>query len=214
MKITFVRHAEIAGDPFICPERPVKGSLSEKGVKQAKLLAKTLKGEKFDLAISSSYGRALQTAEIVLNGRKTPIRICDFMKEWMPDRHLEKLPKTEFEAIQKLASGFHAEETWKTDLGEGCFDMYARICPAFLKELDKIGIHARLGGYVVDKKAKDLSIAVFAHGGSLNVLLSFILELRPFPIGRFAFEQTGYATVKFQECKGISYPTLCFPAPK
>lgn len=214
MKITFVRHAEMAGDPFVCPKRPVMGCLSKKGIEQARRLAKALEKEKFDIAISSSYGRALQTAEIVLKERKTPIRICDFMREWTPDRRLEKLPKTEFEAIQKRTSKCFAEETWKTDLGEGCFDMYARICPMFLKELDTLGIHARMGGYVVDKKAADLSIAVFAHGGSLGILLSFLLEMRPFPISRLAFEQAGYATVNFLECSGISYPTLYFSAPK
>ncbi len=214
MKITFVRHAEIAGDPFVCPQRPVKGSLSPKGIKQAKAAGKALKDVKFDMAFSSPYGRALQTAEIVLAGRNTPIKVLPFMVEWLPDRSLEKLPKTEFESIQKRTSSFYAEETWKTDLGEGCFDMYARICPPFLKALDRIGVHPRMGGYVIDAKSKNLSVAVFAHGGSLNILLSFLLELRPFPIGHFAFEHAGAATVRFQECKGISYPILCFPAPK
>ena len=204
----------MAGNPFDCPDRPVKGCLSEKGVKQATTLAKTLRETKFDYAFSSPYGRALQTAEIVLKGRRTPIKILPFLKEWQPNRNLEKLPQIKFELMQKQISSFYAEETWKTDLGEGCFDMYARICPPFLKEIDRLGIHSRMGGYVIDKKAKDLSIAVFSHGGSLSVLLSFLLEIRPFPVSRIAFELTGIATIRFREGRGIAHPELLLPAPK
>lgn len=214
MKITFIRHAEMAGDPFICPQSPVKGCLSQKGVRQAAALAKALKTVKFDYAFSSPYGRALQTAETVLKGHKTPIKILPFLKEWQPNRELDKLPQTKFEQMQKQISSFYAEETWKTDLGEGYFDMYARICPPFLREIDKLGIHSRMGGYVIDKKAKDLSIAVIAHGGSLCVMLSFLLEIRTFPVGRIAFDLTGAATLRFREGRGIAHPELVIPAPK
>jgi broad specificity phosphatase PhoE len=90
--------------------------------------------------------------------------------------------------------------------------MYARICPPFLKELAQLGIHHRMGGYVLEERAKNLSIAVFSHGGTLNVLLSFILGIPPFPVGCFGFELTGLATVRFNERNGIFYPMLSLPA--
>ena len=37
----------------------------------------------------------------------------------------------------------YVEETWRTDMGEGRLDMYARIVPPFLAELAGLGIHAR-----------------------------------------------------------------------
>ncbi|HOK04396.1 MAG TPA: histidine phosphatase family protein [Victivallales bacterium] len=207
MKILLIRHAEMAGDPFVKPLPPVKKCLSKKGIRQAKKLGKKLSTENIDIAFSSPYGRALQTAEIALT-KKIPIKILDFLHEWMPDTKLSNLPSTKYEKIQKMNSELYAEQTWKTELGEGTFDMYARICPPFLKELEKLGIKAACGGYLLTKRAEKLNIAVFAHGGTLNILLSFILELRPFPVGRFSFLHTGIAKIKFSEKKNIFYPSL------
>jgi broad specificity phosphatase PhoE len=208
MKLLLIRHAQMAGDPFCRPSRPVSGCLSELGVRQAEALAARLADTPIDLAISSPYGRALQTAEIALGKRNVPITILDSLHEWLPNMALDTMPSTEAEAIRKQASECYAEETWKTDMGEGCFDVYARVVPPFLRELDKLGIHARMGGYVLEEKVRDLTLAVFAHGGSLSTLLAFLLECRPFPVGHFAFQYTGTATLEFNECRGIHYPAL------
>jgi broad specificity phosphatase PhoE len=212
MRLTFIRHAQIAGDPYICPERPVKGCLSECGILQAEATAEALKNEKYDYAFSSPYGRALQTAEIVLKGMSIDIKILPFIYEWMPNRELENIPSTVFEEIQRQAGDAYAEDTWKTELGEGYYDMCARIIPPFLRELSEMGIHSRMGGFVPDQHAKELSIVVFAHGGSLGVLLNFLLGVRPFPVGSFSLDHTGVAAIDFVERKGIFYPKLNIPA--
>lgn len=197
------------GDPFVCPEPGVTGCLSEDvGIPQAQALHEAMKDEQIDFAFSSPYGRALQTSEIVMGDRDLAIKILPFMHEWMPDRSLNELPSCEFEKINKMSNEAFAEETWKTAMGEGCYDMYARICPPFLQELAKIGIRSRHGGFVPDPGAENLVIAVFAHGGSLNVLLSFLLGMNPFPVGRFSFELTGVATLHFSEKGGVYYPQL------
>lgn len=215
MRLILVRHGENGGDPFGCPDRPVKGYLSRaNGIRQAEELRDSLKNTNIDYAFSSPYGRALQTAEIALEGRDIPIKILPSLKEWQPDRRLEDLHCTEYERIVMMVQDKYVEETWKTELGEGTFDMYARICPSFLKELDALGIHSRMGGFVIDPSARDLSIAVFAHGGSLGILLSFLLDLRPFPVGRFSFQLTGAAVVNYSPCKDIYYPSLAIPAPE
>ncbi|CAM4498473.1 broad specificity phosphatase PhoE [Paenibacillus endophyticus] len=213
MKLTLIRHAQMAGDPFICPERPVKGSLSEEvGIGQAEATAKALKEERYDCAFSSPYGRALQTAEIVLAGRQLDIGIMPYLYEWMPNRELEKVPSTVFEEMQRQVGDAYAEETWKTELGEGYFDMCARIIPPFLRDLSKIGIHSRMGGFVPEEAAKELSVVIFAHGGSLGILMNFLLGVRPFPVASFAFEHTGAAVIEFVERKGIYYPRMLIPA--
>lgn len=213
-RLLLIRHGHSAGDPYATPERPVSGYLSEPlGVRQAQATAEALKGTRIDLAFSSPYGRALQTAEIVLAGRKVPIQVLPELREWMPNRALRESPSPVFERMQRQAADLYAEETWKTQLGEGTYEMYARIVPQFLAELDRLGIHARLGGYVIDERARGLSIAVFAHGGSLNVLLSHLLGLRPFPVGAFAFEETGLAVVELPEQRGVAHPQLVIRAP-
>lgn len=213
-RLLLIRHGHSAGDPFATPAPPVAGYLSEPlGLRQAQATAEALKGTRIDRAFSSPYGRALQTAEIVLAGRKVPIQVLPALREWMPNRALRDAPSPMFESMQRQAGDLYVEETWKTELGEGTYEMYARIVPPFLAELDKLGIHARLGGFVLDEKARGLSIAVFAHGGSLNVLLSHLLGLRPFPVGAFAFEETGLAVVELPEQRGVAHPRLVIRAP-
>jgi broad specificity phosphatase PhoE len=211
MTLLLIRHGEMQGDPYACPERPVEGCLSAAGVAQARAAREALAGTPIDVAFSSPYGRALQTAEIVLEGRDAPLTVLDFLKEWLPNRALDSLPPQEYERIVALQDDLYVEETWCTELGEGCFDMYARICPPFMKVLDEHGIHQRLGGFVCDAGARELTVAVFAHGGSLSVLLTFILGLPPFPLSRFSFELTGVARVAFVERKGIFHPQLVLP---
>ncbi|HXY42214.1 MAG TPA: histidine phosphatase family protein [Vicinamibacteria bacterium] len=208
VRLTLVRHGEAAGDPFAAPSRPVHGFLSERGVQQAEAARRALAEERFDVAFSSPYGRALQTAEAVLQGRAVEIRVLPFLREWLPNPALAGAPKETLDEVTRRASQAYAEESWKTGLGEGTFEMYARIVPPFLAELDRLGIHNRMGGFVVDEKARGLSIVVFAHGGTLNVLLSHLLGLRPFPQGAFAFELTGVALLQLTERQGIGYPQL------
>jgi len=92
-RILLVRHARSAGDPFATPERPVRGFLADPlGLKQAQAAAEALKRERIDVAISSPYGRALQTAEIVLAGRDVPIHVLPALREWIPNPALKDAP--------------------------------------------------------------------------------------------------------------------------
>lgn len=213
MQITLIRHAEIWGDPFVCPDRPVSGCLSEgTGIPQAEATAIALKDERFDVAYSSPFGRALQTAEIVLAGRDLDIGIMPFMHEWLPHEQYRTLSDEKWEELMRGQAGAYAEDAWASEIGEGCLDMYARIVPPFLKEMRRIGIHARHGGYVPEEKARDLSIVIFAHGGSLGTLLSFLLGLRLFPVSGLSFAHTGVARIHFSERNGVYYPQLMIPA--
>lgn len=213
MKMLLIRHGKIAGDPYIKPQRPVHGCLSPLGIQQAQALGRYLEDRPIDLAICSSYGRALQTAEIALHGRDVPFRILDAIKEWLPDRSLKELPSTQYESILSFNNNRHVESTWKTELGEGVYDMYARIIPPLLELWQEYGITSQHGGYILDPKVEDKTFAIFAHGGSLNVVLSFLLKIPPFPLGGFGFQLTGLAEINFIEKAGIHYPVLVISAP-
>jgi broad specificity phosphatase PhoE len=213
MILTLIRHGEMTGDPFVRPSRPVTGSLTaEKGIPQAMATRDALVNRRFDCVLSSSYGRALQTAEIVFEGRQIPIRVLDFLREWDPAEEVKKLENDEFERRMAALGTLYVEETWRTDLGEGKLDMYARIIPPFLKELAGLGIHSRHGGFVADSGAEGLSIAVVAHGGSLSVLMEFLLGRALLPSGGFAFLHTGTAVFRFSQHQGIYHPQLVIPA--
>ncbi|MCX7002738.1 MAG: histidine phosphatase family protein [bacterium] len=212
MKLLFARHAEMQGDPYACPPPPVHGCLSARGAAQALRAQRAMAGTRIDAALVSPYGRAVETAQVILQGRALTPHLCDFLREWLPNDALRQLPAEQHAEVMRRHEHTYVEEQWKTELGEGCFDMYARICPPFLAALRAHGIHRRMGGFVLDPPAHDMHILVVAHGGTLNVLLCFLLGLPPFPLGQFAFELTGLATLVFIEQMGIFYPQLVIPA--
>lgn len=213
MKLLLVRHGQMAGDPYLCPDRPVSGCLSPEGVAQARALGVALASTHIDAAFSSPYGRALQTAEIAFAERGVPITIVPGLEEWKPDPALRDVTSTVFEALQMRDRERYAEETWKTEQGEGAFDVYARVVPALLGALASFGWHHRMGGWIPDPGTEEATVAITAHGGSLNVMLAFILGVAPFPVGRFSFALTGVATIGFTERHGIYYPALSLQTP-
>lgn len=208
MKLHLIRHGQMTGDPYACPQSPVSGCLSPEGLVQAESLARALCAERIDQAFSSPYGRALQTAEIAFAERGVPITIVPGLEEWKPDPALHDVTSTVFEALQMRDRERYAEETWKTEQGEGAFDVYARVVPALLGALASFGWHHRMGGWIPDPGTEEATVAITAHGGSLNVMLAFILGVAPFPVGRFSFALTGVATIGFTERHGIYYPAL------
>ncbi|MDP6113653.1 MAG: histidine phosphatase family protein [Planctomycetota bacterium] len=212
MKITLVRHGEMQGDPFVRPESPVSGCLSDVGMRQAEATRNVLADFHFDYAYSSPYGRALQTAEIALAGRPVDIKVLPFMYEWNPNPKLEELPEPEREKVIAEAEALHIDEMWKTELGEGTYEMLNRVGPPFLKELAALGIHRRHGGYVFDEGSEETSIVVFAHGGSLSTLLTFLMGFPPRPTGYVSFELTGVLCLVFMERCGVYYPKLVVKA--
>lgn len=213
MKLHLIRHGRMAGDPYVRPARPVMGCLSPEGVAQAASLGRALRGERLDAAFSSPYGRAMQTAETALAGRDVSLTVVPGLEEWTPSPAFRDATSTVFEAMQERDRERYAEETWKTEQGEGTFDVYARVIPPLLGALAGFGWHHRMGGWVADPGTEDASVAVFAHGGSLNVMLAFLLGVAPFPVGRFSFELTGVATLSFALRRGLFYPSLVLSAP-
>jgi len=118
MKLLLVRHGQMAGDPYLCPDRPVSGCLSPEGVAQAQALRDALASTRIDAAFSSPYGRALQTAEIAFAERGVPITIVPGLEEWKPDpalRDTEQVPLLEdggIEAFLRREVLPHAPDAW------------------------------------------------------------------------------------------------------
>lgn len=213
MNLLLIRHGQMAGDPYACPSRPVSGCLSPGGVAQAMVLREALASTRVDAALSSPYGRALQTAEIAFADRGVPITVVPGLEEWQPSPALRAATSTVLEAMQARDGERYAEETWKTDLGEGTFDVYARVVPAALAALAALGWRHRMGAWVPEAGTESRTVAVVAHGGSLSVLLAFLLGVAPFPVGRFGFAPTGMASIVFVERRGLYHPVLSLPPP-
>ena len=135
------------------------------------------------------------------------------IKELEFDRAMGKVSPQDFEEMVARDGERYVEQTWKTELGEGCYEMHGRIIPPLLADLAALGLHRRHGGWVADAGAEERSIGIVAHGGSLGVVLGFLLGAPPFPIAPVAFQLAGVATIGFAFRRGIGYAQLAVPPP-
>lgn len=209
-RLVLIRHGEMTGDPFARPQRPVRGCLSDDGILQARAITAALGRRTWRRIFASPYGRALQTAEIVF-GEGADITILDELHEWTPNPKLEHAPSTVWEDMWKRYAEAPPDDSWATEAGEGTFEMYHRIIPAVIRALHTQGWHARYGGFVLDPDAVTGDIAMVAHGGSLNTLLSYLLGLRPSPISSFSFELCGVADIRLSRHADLWHPQLVIP---
>lgn len=211
-RLVLLRHGEMDGDPFVRPSRPVSGCLSELGIAQATAASRHLAGRRWRAVLTSPFGRALQTAEIAY-GADAPITIVDALHEWLPNPALAEAPSTTWEEMWRHNAKLTPEESWQTQAGEGTYAMYARVIPGALAALAANGWHSRNGGFILDSDGAGGDIAIVAHGGSLGVLLSHLLGMRPFPVASFGFELCGIAELVLAPQAGVWYPHLVIPAP-
>jgi broad specificity phosphatase PhoE len=183
MQVLLVRHA--------LPLRSEQGQgsdpdLSEEGVAQIARLPQALARFPISRVISSPQRRAIQTAEPVAAARQLPIEIDDRFAEY--DRDLpvyipvEQIRQENPKEWERLAQG------------------------QLPSAVDEDAFRARIGAAVDDLVASvdpDDTVAVFSHGGVINLLLHEILgtaRLLSFPVDyasvtRLLYSRTGQATV-------------------
>ena len=211
MQVDLIRHGNMAGDPHQFYTPPVSGCLSEKGVAQAASLGRALKGIKFDAVYSSPLGRAIQTAQSF--AAPEGIEILPWLIEWRPAHILNGGDAANYETMLKSAATLRPEESWKTVAGEGAFEMANRIVPGWLEVMGRHGIRAGHGGYLLENPDNAQRVALVAHGGSLCVLLAFILGIPFQPYAPLQFTETGVAVIDFVKRLDVWYPALKITPP-
>ena len=213
MQVYLVRHGNIAGDPHRHFVPPVQGCLSEKGQAQAASLGRALAGVKFDAIYASPLGRAIQTAHSFADPAGVKIDILPWLIEWRPAHILNGGDDANYEKMMKSASELRPEECWKTEAGEGTYEMAHRIVPGWIQVLKRHGVRAGHGGYLLDNEQDAQRIALVAHGGSLGGLVAFILGIPLRPFAPIQFAETGVAVIDFVKQLDVWYPALKIPAP-
>jgi broad specificity phosphatase PhoE len=208
LKLYLIRHAEIAGDPHQWYRPPVQGCLSDHGCRQAAAVAVALEKVEFTAICASPLGRALQTAQALSQHRQMQIEVAPWLIEWRPAIVTDGCDETRYEQMMQAAAQVRPEQSWKTAAGEGTLEMAHRIVPGFLKLMSDHGVHAGHGGYLIDDAEDNQRIALVGHGGSLGMLLSFLLGVPLKPYAPVAFAQTGVAIVSFVRRVDVWYPVL------
>jgi broad specificity phosphatase PhoE len=180
-RLLLIRHAEV--------ERPYQGvfggridmNLSERGHEQAKLLAKFLRGRKFDAIYASPMKRVQQTfapsrkhhqvKQVILPG----LREIDF-GDWTGfgwDRVREKFGIKPYEWLDKIELGVVPN-------GESTLHFRKRVEPCLRR---------------IIRENRGKTAAIFCHGGVIRMMLAILLDL-PLPkTGAFEVEYTSVTQV-------------------
>lgn len=198
MKLLIIRHGD--------PDYAIDG-LTEKGRREAELLADRLARENIEAVYCSTYGRAIRTAEPYLQRVGKTAEYCEWLREFnyvkirVPYLDREKISWDLLpEYVDTLPNIYHPT-LWRELVffeGTGVIEAYDNVC----KELDAmLAAH----GYVRDKhsyKAVEPShktVALFCHYGVTAVLLSHLMNCSPYSLWQHAFTAPTAVTALYTE---------------
>jgi broad specificity phosphatase PhoE len=159
MRLIIVRHGETNENVREIVQGQTYGTLSEKGRKQAKLLAQRLKDEKLDIIFSSDLERARDTTvEIVKFHPGVPVEYTALIRE-------RNLGSFEGRTIAELRAAQKEEGMPKYKWVPPDGESYLHILERARKFLDRIM-----------KEHRDKTVLVVSHGGFIRSLLSLVLD--------------------------------------
>lgn len=160
-KIILVRHAEsIANQKGIHQGQIVDTSLSLRGKKQAKVIAEILSKKGIEEIYASDLKRTVQTASELSKIIKVPVILDKRLREFSWGE-FDKTPEVREKRFQEMYQEEIAKGKTKYEIrppkGENIWDFIIRA-KSFLEEIKK----------------HDKTVAVFSHGGIINVILNLI----------------------------------------
>ncbi len=180
MKLYFIRH----GDPDY-----EKDSLTEKGFREAELLADYLHKARFhiDYCYISPLGRAKDTARPALDRLGLNAIEQEWLKEfpsriWRPDRADRKMICWDWLPSDWTGDdAFYSYEHWMENerMSEGGVgEEYRRVTSSFAALLKRHG-YVKEGRVFRAEKANNDTVAFFCHFGVTCVMLSYLLSIPP-----------------------------------
>ena len=160
LKIILVRHGKsIANETHNFEGIFDNTPLSEKGIRQAKLLAERLKNEEISKIYSSDLNRAMETANEIAKIKKLHINLDDRIREFNlgifngQENYLEKWRTFKKD---KLEEGIPEEEI-RPEKGENFFDFQKKIL-SFLEDIEK----------------ETGTIAIISHEGTIRIMVNLM----------------------------------------
>lgn len=158
--------------------------LNDKGIKQAKRLAKEIKNIKFDAIFSSDLLRAKETAEIIASGRKIPVQTNKTLRE-QTFGHFEGWKKNEFINLFDKWNEMSDEERHNYTLSDD-MESNANAVKRLINFLEE-----------TSKQYLGKTVLVIAHGALMRYLL---IQLGYASYDYLShFENTGYIKITIKE---------------
>lgn len=182
MRILIIRH----GDPDY-----ENDTLTEKGWKEAKLLAERMQKEKIDYIYSSPLGRAKNTCLCTAKamGREQDVVIKPWLREFTHDVTLPtgEVQDIAWDLLPQLwteRENLYGYKTWKTEpfyVNSGIDKKYDEVIAELDALIEKHGYVREGNAYRVERRNRD-TIALFCHFGLEAVLLSRLCNVSPVSI--------------------------------
>lgn len=180
MEIVLVRHAQPAWS--IDRTAQVDPGLTERGVRQAELVAERLREERFDEILVSTATRARETAAPILANHPD---VSHESRAWIHEIHMpgawEGTPAEEVDRALSEAMGRPREAWWEGMPGGETFrDFHARVTIGLDAELAERGVERTDDGlwHIADTNLRSL---IVAHAGTNSLILGRLLGLPPEP---------------------------------
>jgi broad specificity phosphatase PhoE len=158
MRLILVRHGETEANITKIIQGHTQGELNQKGLEQAGKVAERLKGEHFDVIISSDLKRAKQTAEAINKFHSMEIIFSKQVRE----RHCgvyENGPSSKY-LDDRDKSGVSPTE-FRPEGGESHADLRERVKKFFNS---------------IFPQYKGKTVLIVSHGGFLNQLVGLLLN--------------------------------------
>ena len=210
MELWFARHAE--------PDYE-NDSITEKGVREARLLAERLSKQEFAAVYCSPMGRAKKTASYTLEKIKMKPTIYDWLHEFKGCIITENGERTgcwdRMPGYWCSEDKYYSYESWlDTDLmkTDNAASEYEKVCKGIDELLEKHGYRHNERTFDVIKPNND-KILLFCHFGVECAILSHIFGISPMPLWHnfCALPSTVTRIVTEEREQGTaSFRTLCF----
>jgi len=177
LKVLLVRHAQSEANVSRMLQGQTDGTLTEKGLTQAHILADHFSDKSIDMIISSDLYRAYKTAQIVAEKQSLEVVTTQSLREWNAGV-LDGLPAASLE-----------EAITKSQLPLGEFtpdggESFSQLRDRAIKFMATLKTHSQ--GQV---------IMVCTHGDLLRVLVGSILEKDLESSMIIEFDNTSYTTI-------------------
>ncbi|MCI7766910.1 MAG: histidine phosphatase family protein [Oscillospiraceae bacterium] len=177
MKILIIRH----GDPDYEHD-----SLTEKGKREAELLAKRLINEKIDYYYLSPLGRAQATAEYTLKAKNAHGETCPWLREFHAPvidelTGEERIPWDQLPAVWTAHEEYYSSELWHTTPTMKSGNVIAeaeRVYKGIDEIIERHGYRREGNIYRAVSPNRDV-IALFCHFGVECVMLGHLLGISP-----------------------------------
>ena len=205
MRILYIRH----GEPDYA-----KDDLTDRGVRQAELLAQRLKNEGIEEIWSSPLGRAQRTARISSEVLELPVKTLECMREikWgsvngeaiFADGHPWDI------ADEMVRQGMDLTgRDWQTNrfyINNSAVDSVKTVESGTDEWLRTFGYN-RQGLYYdhISEEDHHKTVALFCHGGSSSAAIAHVMNLQfPYVCGMLHMDFTGITIVRMDRKRGIA----------